>query len=145
MHVLDIVGQAGDQTAGRLIVKIGRDPGSTDGQKGPAADRCMIDWPIHSSTTTWQKVAKKNDHDQEPVLHRHPAESGNPLRHAQGLGHDVMIDPQLHQPGQTKGGDGDDQGQKHRSGQAQSMAPAVAENPPPEPGVADGAAWPSSE
>ena len=136
VHVLDVVGQPGDQTPGGLAVEIGKIQGQKVGKEVlPQAVHDRLPDPFEHHHL--DKGGQKDNSDQQPIPQGDPAQSGNPLGVAQGPGNDIVIDPQLHQPRQTQSGCGDDQGENHRPGQPQQVARTVDENPPPEPGVAD--------
>ena len=84
--------------------------------------RCMIDWPIHSSTTVWKKVATKTRMTSRPYQTAVPVSPVNRSAFAMPLVHDIAVDTVLQQGRQGQGAAGDKEREDDRAAQGQARS-----------------------
>ncbi len=116
MHVLDVVGQPGDQPAGGLRLEKGQVQGEQVGEQ-------VLAQPVHHplADPLEQHHLHEGEHEhgqhQQAVLQGHPAQAGDPFGPAEALGQDGVIDADLHEPRHGQGGRRDRQGEEHGQGE----------------------------
>ncbi len=130
MHVLDIIGEAGDQPAGRLTVEKAEIQAKQVGKQVLAhAVHDRLPHPFQHDHLG--KGANKNQHHQKRVLQDNTTQSLCPQFIGQVCGQDVVINAALHELRHNQRGNAHCQGQDHRNGQGTFVAGAVAKDAPP--------------
>mgnify|MGYP001821206724 CR=1 FL=1 len=141
MHVLDIVGQPGDQSARRLVGE------KAEIEIEDMIEKLLADAMHHRLADPFEQNSLDESKD-EPGCNQHAdkqadfPQSAIAFIEGKHRGRNIGVDTGLHEVGQAQRREGDPQRKKHRDGNRYFEAPAVFEDPQPESEIIEGGTLP---